>query len=70
MGDSEAELNGTAEYIQSVGYFLLSGFLPERTGYRRASDMGRAAIETTHPTLNKKADELIQSIVNRMEEIT
>ena len=70
VGDSEVELNEAAEYIQNAGYFLLSGFLPERTGYRRASDMGRAAIETTHPTLNKKADELIQSIVNRMEEIT
>jgi chromosome partitioning protein len=47
-------LNEAAEYIQSAGYFLLSGFLPERTGYRRASDTGRAAIETIHPSLIKK----------------
>ncbi len=69
VGDSEAELTEATQYLQATGFFCLSGFLPERTGYRRASDLGRAATETTYPTLNRKADELIQAIVNRIEEL-
>lgn len=69
VGDSEAELAEAKQYLQVTKYFCLSGFLPERTGYRRASDLGRAATETAFPTLNRKADELIQAIVNRIEEL-
>ncbi len=69
VGDSEAELAEAQQYLQATGFFCLSAFFPERTGYRRASDLGRAATETTFPTLNRKADELVQAIVNRIEEL-
>jgi hypothetical protein len=38
--------------------------LPERTGYRRASDQGRAASETTHPSLRERAERLAQSVID------
>jgi chromosome partitioning protein len=69
VGDSEAELAEAGQYLKETGYFCFSGFLPERTGYRRASDLGRAATETTFPSLNRKADELAQSVVDRIEEL-
>jgi chromosome partitioning protein len=69
VGDSEAELAEAREYLKATGFFCFSGFLAERTGYRRASDLGRAATETTFPSLNRKADELAQELVDRIEEL-
>jgi chromosome partitioning protein len=69
VGASSAELEEAVRYVQAAKYFCLSGFLPERTGYRRASDTGRAATETPHSSLNQKADRLAQSVADRMEEL-
>jgi chromosome partitioning protein len=70
IGESENEVREAADYIAAAGYFLLSGAMPEKIAYRRASDIGRAATETTYRTLNQKADELAQAIVNRMDQQT
>ena len=64
VGDSEAELSEAKEYITRAGHNLLKGFIPERTSYRRASDAGFSITETNFPTLNKKAEELAQSIID------
>ena len=69
VGDSAAELDEAAEYIRKAGYFLLKGSLPERTGYRRASDTGRAATETSFASLNNRAGELSQSIVDKITQL-
>ena len=45
---------------------VLEGELPERTGYRRASDSGLSATETRFETLNEKADRLTQSLVDKI----
>ena len=70
VGDSTAELEEAREYIEKSGYYLLDGALPERTGYRRASDAGRCASETPYPSLNERAGELAQAIVDRVNELT
>lgn len=67
VGDSEAELAEARDYIATTGYFLLDGYIPERTGYRRASDTGRSLTETPFASLNERAAELVQSIVNRIQ---
>ena len=48
----------------------LAGELPEQVAYRRASDEGRAVTETRYPSLNKRAEALAQSIVNKITELT
>lgn len=65
VGDSSAELEEAKRYIAQTGYWLLKGELPERTAYRRASDAGRAPTETGFESLNQRAGELMQSIVDR-----
>jgi len=70
VGNSDVELAEARAYVNSSGYFLLKGEMPERTGYRRASDTGHAATETAFPTLNKRADEIVQSVVDRIGEIS
>lgn len=69
VGDSESELAEASDYIARAGYRYLSTNLPERTGYRRASDLGRAATETAYPTLNHRADALVQAVVDLLEEV-
>ena len=64
VGDRENEISEAKAYIKKAGYEVLDGALPERTGYRRASDQGRAVSETTHPSLREKAERVAQSIVD------
>lgn len=70
VGDSQAEMEEAIEYIQQARYKILDGFIPEKTGYRRASDDGLAATETRFASLNEKADQLAQSIINQITKIS
>jgi chromosome partitioning protein len=70
VGTSEGEIADARRYLTDAGYLVLAGELPEKVGYRRASDEGRAATETRFPSLNANAERLAQSIVNRIEELS
>ena len=64
VGESELEFAEARRYVDRAGYILLKGMIPEKTGYRRASDRGRAVTETRFASLNRRAEELAQSIVD------
>lgn len=64
VGESDTEIGEARNYIEEAGYAVLKGALPEKIAYRRASDGGRTVTETRFDTLNERADELAQSIVN------
>src|SRR5262249_32660575 len=64
VGDSQAEIRDARDYITKAGYNVLAGEVPDRTDYRRASDKGRAFTETSHKSLNLRADNVAQNIVN------
>ena len=66
VGDSESEIQEAGEYIKESGYFLLDGAIPERTGYRRATDTGRTVAETPYSSLNQRADVVMQAIIDRL----
>ena len=68
-GSSEFEAQEAQDYVQAAGYRAIGGELPERTTYRRASDLGKAATETTHSSTNQYADQVVQNIVNRINEL-
>jgi chromosome partitioning protein len=68
VGDSEAEMQDARQYIEQAGHRVLDGAVPDRTGYRRASDLGRAVTETAYESLNSKADQVAQSIINAVTE--
>lgn len=70
VGNSDVENEEAVSYIRASGYALLDGTIPERTVYRRASDTGRAATETSHRSTNERATELMQSIVQCLERLT
>lgn len=66
VGDSETELAEARGYLTEAGYAVLAGELPEKIAYRRASDDGRALTETRFASLNERADQLAQSIVDKL----
>ena len=68
--NSEAELAAAREYLGSTEYTVLDGFLPVSTAYGIAHDAGRAVTETTHKSLNVKAEALAQSIIDRLAAVS
>ena len=63
---TEAEEIEARAYIEQAGYETLSGCLFEKPAYRKAMNAGLAVTETRYKGLNERADELIQSIINKI----
>jgi len=63
---TESEIRDAREYIKISGYHLLNGFLPEKPSYRQAQNDGLAVTETRYASINEKAQELVQSIINTL----
>jgi chromosome partitioning protein len=68
VGSSVAEINGAKRYVTEGGYFYI-GAIPEKTSIGQAHDIGKAANETMFKSITQSVDEVIQSIVNRIEEL-
>lgn len=64
---TDAELDVCKEYLSQTGYNVLSGCLFEKPAYRQAQNQGLSITETQYKSLNQKADELIQSIVDAIK---
>lgn len=68
-GDSEAENNEAREYLSLAGYRVAESSLPERVGYRRASDAGQAVTETPFASLNQRAKTFHASLMQQLYEM-
>jgi chromosome partitioning protein len=55
-------------YLAQAGYAVLDGCLLERPAYRKAQNVGHSITETSYRNLNVKADALIQTIIDRIED--
>lgn len=64
VGDSESELAEASTYVRQAGYRHFANVLPEKTGFRRASDEGRAPTETRFPSLNERAEAIAHEIAD------
>lgn len=70
VGNSPVEIEDARTYLKQAGYGVLFGSLPEQVAYRLASDEGRALTETRFQSLNERAEELAQAMVDRISELT
>jgi len=61
---SERENVAARDYIAEAGYAVLDGAVSVSTAYGSASDMGRSITETSFKSLNEKASELAQSVID------
>ena len=64
---TDAEEAEARAYVKQAGYTVLDGSIQERPAYRQASNVGLSITETRYPQLNKRADVLIQAIVDRTD---
>lgn len=64
VGDSEPLHQSARSYIQQAGYAVLSGSLPEKLGYLKAAEEGKSVTETRFTSLNQRAAEMAQGIIN------
>ena len=66
---TEAEEVEARAYINETGYDVqLEGCLLERPAYRKAMNVGRAITETSYAGLNAKADALIQTLIDKVQQ--
>ncbi|MGZ8933210.1 MAG: AAA family ATPase [Halobacteriota archaeon] len=63
---TEAEERDCRAFLGEAGYVCLEGSLPERPGYRSAQNMGFAVTETKYHSLQKRAEQLIQALIDRI----
>jgi len=66
---STRENQAAREYLNEAGYTVLEGMVPVSTAYGSASDVGRAITETSFRSLNNKASQLAQSVIDRIVEL-
>lgn len=70
VGDSERELEEARDYLAQTAYATLDGYLPQKTAYSRAHDLGLSVIETPYRGPRESAERLIQSVMMKIEELT
>lgn len=63
---TKTEIEEAREFVREAGYSVLDGCLFEKPAYRQAQNEGLTVTETRFPSLNVKADELLQSLVNHL----
>jgi chromosome partitioning protein len=69
-GDSTAELSDAQVYLGKTRFALMEGPVQQKVSYSRAHDLGLSIIEAQAKGPREKAELLIQSIVNRINELT
>lgn len=67
---SHAEVEAARSYLEKTDYKLLDGYLPISTAYGIAHDSGKAITETPFISLNKKASQLAQAIIDQLTDTT
>jgi len=65
---TKAEIEDARDYISQSGFFVLDGYLLEKPAYRLAQNSGLSVTETKYKTLNDKANRLLESIIEHLQE--
>lgn len=68
--DSAVAIQDARNFLLDAGYQTARTDLPARTGYQMAQNSGRALTETPYPSLNERAGELAQEIVDQLTLVT
>ena len=63
---TDAEEAEARSYLRQAGFDTLKSFIPERPAYRQAQNLGLTITETRFPQLNRRADEVLQDLVDRI----
>ncbi|MBH3307950.1 ParA family protein [Pseudomonas mosselii] len=69
-GDSESELIAARTYLGQTPYATLDGYIPQKTIYSMAHDLGLSVIEARSQGPRQKAEKLIQSAIDTISALT
>lgn len=58
------------EYMQKTPYFIANGFIEQKNCITDAQNMGLAMNEVRYPSVRTKVDQVLNSIVDRLETLT
>ena len=61
---TNSEIETAKEYIKVAGFKILDGYILEKTSFRQAQNEGKTILENRFIHLRKKADVLIQSLLD------
>lgn len=61
---SDHQVIEAKETIENLGFQVLDGHVPAKTGYIDALDEGLSLTETKYPTLNQSSSTVIQCVIN------
>lgn len=67
---STVEYQEARDYLGETPYHLIDGRIEDKPCYRQAMNEGRSIIEARFKQPRQKADQVIQNIINRLEELT
>lgn len=68
--ESQVAVDEAKSFVTSAGYAVAKTDIPARTGYEMAQNSGRALTETSFVSLNIRADELAQEVVEILTKAT
>lgn len=65
---TEAEQDMAREYVSQTGYRMLRTAIPDRSGYKLAQNVGNTILETSFPSLNERAEALVEELLASLKE--
>lgn len=60
---SDASANRAREDIESRGFAVVTGYIPEKTSYSDAQYVGKSILETRHQSVNDKSQTFIDTLI-------
>lgn len=68
--ENEADYIEAQEYLANTPYFVVDKYIPHKPALSKAQDKGLSLIECSYVAPRKKADDVIQGIINQLEALT
>jgi chromosome partitioning protein len=65
---TDAEQEMAREYVSQTGYLMLKTAIPDRSGYKLAQNVGNTILETSFPSLNERAEALVQELLDFLQQ--
>lgn len=70
VSENDADYAAALDYVSQTPYFIIDGYIPRKTSLSKAQDTGRSIIECSYVVPRKKADDVIQAIIDRIDALT
>lgn len=70
VAENESDYEGAKDYLGQTPYFVIDGYIPRKPALSKAQDSGRSIIECPYAGPRQRAEQVIQNIIDRVEELT